>query len=198
MKRSYTMLAALVLASLPAAPAVAGWKLLSQGAAAKVGKSTLTVTPSRHWNRNSARPVPKGEVWTIDGPLLNELYFVSGLVPGETLYRDVNRKERPLPQFRATMQLTDIPELFESSNRLALQTPLFRITTTEPVRFAGRDGVKFTYEYSVAGSSLARKGVATATIANGQLHLISFTAPALYYFDRDRAAAEAVMASATL
>jgi len=59
------------------------------------------VTPSEDWNRNTDRPIKKGEVWTLDGAVLNELYFVSGLAAGETLFRDLDKKENPLPKLGA-------------------------------------------------------------------------------------------------
>lgn len=197
-KPIYLAAGALALAALPAAPALAGWKLMSQGAPVTVAKGTLRVTPAENWNRTSVRPIPKGEVWTIDGVTLNELYFVSALLPGETLYRDSAKKERPLPKLAATMQLTDIPEFFESSNRLAMNTSVFQITGTEPAHLGGQAAVKFSFEYALAGTTLTRKGVAVGTMVSGRLYLISFIAPSLFYFDRDRAKAEAIMASATM
>lgn len=198
MKTVRNLVAALVLAALPAAPALAGWKLVRHSAPTAVAKGRLAVTPPDNWNRWSHRPVKKSEIWTLDGIALNQLYFVSGLAPGETLYRDVAKKERPLPKLGASQQLTDIPEFFESSTRIALKTSLFRVTQVEPYRFAGRDGIRFAYEYAVEDSPLVRKGLAAGTVVDGQLHLIDFTAPSVFYFDRDRAKVEALMASARL
>jgi hypothetical protein len=196
MKKQHLIAVALALAVIPVAPALAGWKLVEQGAATPVAKSTLTVTAGEQWNRWSVRPIKKGEIWTLDGIQINELYFVSGLVGGEPLYREANKKEAPLPKFSAQMQLTDIPELFESSNRLALNTSMFQITGTEPTTFGSGKGVKFTYKYAVNGSPVERKGVAAAIIAGGKLYLISFTAIGRHFYERDRAKAEAIMASA--
>lgn len=198
MKAVRIVVGALLLAAVPASPALAGWKLARHSAATTVAKSRLAVTPAEDWNRWSARPIKKSEVWTLDGTALNHLYFVSGLIPGETLYRDVAKKERPLPKMGANMQLTDIPDFVENSIRMSLQTSVFRVTNAEPAPFLGRDGVRFTYEYAVEGSPLVNKGLAVGTIAGNQLHLIAFSAPGVYYFDRDRAKAEAIMASARL
>jgi hypothetical protein len=198
MKAIRIALVALMAAALPAAPAVAGWKLAKKSAVTAVARGSLAVTPAEGWNRWSARPIKKSEVWTLDGVALNELYFVSGLIPGETLYRDIAKKDHPLPKMVAGMQLTDIPDFVESSMRVALKTSVFRVTNVEPVRFAGRDGVRFAYEYAVEDSPLIRKGVASGTVAGNQLYLITFTAPGVFYFDRDRSKAEAVMASAKL
>lgn len=196
MKKVRLAAAALLLAALPATPALAGWSLAANGVSTAVARGTLTVTPGQDWNRNSARPIKKGEVWTLDGVALNELYFVSGLAAGEVLYREVDKKNRPLPKWSASMQLTDIPEFLESSNRVVLGTSVFQVTGMEPMQLGGHEGVKFTFEYAVEGTSLIRRGVAAGSIVNGQLFLISFTAPSIHYFDRDRASVEAIMASA--
>lgn len=198
MKFGWKIAAAVALATMSAVPAQAGWKLVETGKPAVVAKSTMKATAAEPWNRWSYRPIKKSEIWTLDGIALNELYFVSGLIPGEPLYREANKKDNPLPKFRNGMQLTEIPELFESSNRVVLGISTFTISGIEPFKFGGHDGVKFTYDYAVNGSALTRKGVAVGTIVNNQLHLISYTAPSLYYFDRDRAKAEAIMASVTL
>jgi hypothetical protein len=189
---------AVALSALAATPVVAAWKLASQGVATTVAKGTLTVTPGEDWNRASWRPIKKSEIWTLDGTGLNQLYFVSGLIAGETLYKDISKKDRPLPKLGAATQLTDIPEFYESSTRLETGTSVFRVTGSEPMQFAGRPGVKFTFEFAVSGSTLTRKGVAAGTIANDKLYLIVFSAPGIHYFDRDRAKAEAIMASAKI
>lgn len=198
MKPIGLLVAAAVLAAAIASPALAGWKLVPHAQPIAVAKGTLTVTPGEDWNRQSSRPIPKGELWTLDGLGLNELYFVSGLIPGETIYKDTKKKDRPLPQFRAGAQLTDIPELFESSNRVVLNTSMFQITGVEPTTLGGQPGVKFAYEYAVEGSPLTRKGIAAGTISAGKLYLISFTAPSIHYFERDKARVEALMASARI
>src|SRR4051794_8049980 len=110
MKAVKIVVAAVWLAMVPAAPAVAGWKLARDAKPIALAKGRLVVTPPQSWNSWSSRPIKKSEVWTLDGVALNELYFVSGLIPGETLYRDVAKKDRPLPKMSAGMQLTGIPD----------------------------------------------------------------------------------------
>ncbi len=198
MKPIYKIAAAAVLAALPVTPALAGWRLMPAGEETAVAAGTLKVTPQDDWNRWSKRPIKKGEVWTLDGATLNELYFVVGLAPGETMFRDFRKKEAPLPKLRAGMDLTEIPEFFESSQRIALQTSVFEITSVRPGELAGRSGVRFSFEYAVEGSTLVRKGEAAATLVEDQLYLISFIAPSIHYYDRDLPKAEKIMASATM
>ena len=172
--------------------------LLRVGERVEVAKSDMAVTPGAEWNRWTSRPIKKSEVWTRDGTNLNELYFVSGLPEGETLYKDRNKKEQPLPKLSGSLDLTEIPEFYESSTRLVLGTSLFEMTSVEPAQMGGHDAVKFTFEYAVEGSPLKRKGLAMGTMVGGKLHLITFLAPATYYFDRDKAEVEAIMNSVTL
>lgn len=198
MKKFAFALAAVALAAAPAAPALAGWKLVEQGKPVAVAKSTLKVTPGEAWNRGSLRPIKTSEIWTLDGVNLNELYFVTGLAAGGTLYRDTKKKDQPLPKFKAGMELTEIPEFVESSTRLALSTSVFEMTEVQPTTFAGQAGVRFSYQYAVEGSSLKRRGLGVGTVVGGKLHLITFTAPSLYFFERDLAKVEAIIASATI
>ena len=196
MKRFSIAAAGLLLALMPMTPVSAGWKLIAHGEQVSVAKGTLMVTAGEDWNRWTVRPVKKSEVWTLDGVGLNELYFVSALLPGETLYRDAKKKDQPLPAMRSGMDLADIPDFVESSMRVALDTSEFEMTGTEAVKFAERPGVRFMFNYAVAGSPLVRKGLGVGTVAGGQLYLVTFVAPETYYFERDLPKAEAIIASA--
>ena len=188
--------AALVMA--PASQALAGWKLIPAKTAVSVAKSKLTVPAQEDWNRGTHRASKKGETWTLDGPSISEVYFAGGLVAGETFYKDVDKKNRPLPVMGKNLQLTDIPEFYESSQRIAYSTSVYEITGITPVKFLGQDGVQFTYSFAVEGNPLKYKGIARATLLKGALYLISYDAPELSFFERDRTKAEAIMDSARL
>lgn len=181
-----------------ATPAVAANKLMPPGVAVAVAKSAMTVTPDREWNRLSFRPGALGETWTIDGDVLNNLSFYGGILPGTPIFREVDRKNRPLPKFRADMLPTDIPALFEQSYRIASNTSLFQIDAIEPAKVGGKDGVRFRFSFTRQGEDVERKGEAVAAIVGGKLWLISFEAPALHYHGAGIAAARAVMDSARL
>jgi hypothetical protein len=198
MKPYYAILAAVALVAAPAVPALASWKLVEAGAPTAVAKSSLKVTADQAWNRWSIHPIKKAEIWTLDGTNLNELYFVSGLAAGETLYRDAKKKDQPLPTLGSSVQLTDIPDFVESSTRVALNTSVFTMKEVRPTTFAGHAGVRFAYEFAVEGSPLLRKGLGAGAIVDGKLQLIVYTAPAVYFFDRDAPKVEAIIASARL
>ena len=80
---------------------------------------------------------------------------------------------------------TDIVSLFEGSYRVAAGTSLFEIGKVEPVTFAGKPGVHFTYSFVQQGEEVRRNGEGTGAIIGGKLYLVTFEAPVIYYFDRD-------------
>lgn len=190
------MVAALV--ALPAVPAMAGWKLVDTNVETKINKSAMVATPGEQWNRWSVRPIKTSEVWTLDGVALNELYFVTGLASGGTLYRDAKKKDQPLPKLSASMDLTDIPGFVESSTRIALATSVFEMTSVEPAKLGSEPAIKFAYTYAVEGSPLKRRGMGVGTIKKGSLYLVTFVAPDLYYFERDQPKVEKIIESIRL
>ena len=198
MKLTKFLVGAVAIGLFAAGPADAGWKLVDHAKQVKVAKGKLRVTPGESWNRDTHRPIKQGEIWTLDGTGLNELYFVGGLAEGMTLFPDVDKKHNPLPTLKKSMLLTDIPDFYESSTRVALKTSLFEIEKVEPATFVGKPGISFTFRYGVEESPVLRKGIAHATLVDGNLYMITFIAPSLFYYDRDLAKAEAIMDSATL
>jgi hypothetical protein len=198
MKPISRIVLAFSLAALPLAPAHAGWKLVTHAVPVAVAKSKLTVTPAEDWNRSSHRASKKGETWSLDGPGINELYFLADLAPGETFFKDIHKKDHPMPAMGKAMQLTEISEFFESSARVSYNTSDFKVTNVEPAKFLDNSGVRFTYEFSIEGNPMKYKGVAQAALLSGKLYLISFAAPAIHFFDRDSPKARVIMDSAKL
>ena len=188
--------AALVLAL--SAPAIAGYKLMPAGAPEVVRSSALTVTPSIDWNRLGAKVGRNAEAWTLDGQSLNEITFYAGIADGQTLFKEVNKKNKPLPRFSARMLAPEVVQLFESTYRVAASTPLFSIDKVEPATFLGSQGFRFRYSFTVQDEEVRRTGEATGAVVDGKLYMIAFEAPTLHYFDRDVGAYEAVVASAKL
>lgn len=181
-----------------ATPATASNTLVPAQTAVAVAKSPLTVTPDREWNRLGARPGRNSESWTIDGDGLNEVTFYGGIDGDRTLFREVNKHSTPLPRFSSTMLLTDIPTLLEASYRIALDTPVMKITGIEPTTFLMQKGVRFSYTYSRGDEEVRRKGEAAAAIIDGKLFMITFDAPDVFYYQRDVAAYRAIVANAKI
>jgi hypothetical protein len=189
---------AIAIALLGAMPASAGNKLIPQGGAVTVAKSPLSVTPDREWNKMGARPGRNSETWTIDGDGLNDLTFYGGIEDGRTIFREVSKRNKPLPRFSSTMLLTDLPTLFENSYSIALSTQLMKIDSVEPTSFLGQKGIRFSYTFTQMNEEVRRKGEATAAVIGGKLYMITFEAPDVFYYQRDLPAYRAILASARM
>lgn len=186
----------LAVASLAAAPASAKWTLLPETMPVAVAKSQMKVVPGPGWNSWSFRPGKKAELWSYDGPVLNQIEFIGGIAAGEPLAKERNKKDKPLPKFNPNMLPTDIAQVYEQTQRIVTQSPDFTVDSMEPVTFAGHPGVKFTFHFTRPEEEITRKGEARGAIIGGKLYLISYMAPALHYFDAHLAKAQAIMESA--
>lgn len=188
----------LALACFAAAPLSAKWTLLPETMPVAVAKSAMKVVPGRGWNSWSFRPGKKNELWSYDGPVLNQIEFIGGIADGEPLARERNKKDRPLPKFSSRMLPTDIAQAYEQTQRIVTQSPDFTIDSMEPVTFAGHPGVRFTFHFTKPDEELTRKGEARGAIIGGKLYMISYTAAALHYFDAGLPGAQAIMDSARI
>ena len=177
------LIGALMTAAPMATGAADAHGLRERGQAVAIAKSPVTVTPPRDWNRLDGRPGKFAETWTLDGEQLNDVTFYTGVESGEPLVRERNRKREPLPKFRSTTLLAEVPELLEGTYRAARGVATFTVTTAQPGSFLGKPGIRFTYAYTDA-DELPRMGEARAVLIGGKLYMATFDAPRLYYFDR--------------
>jgi hypothetical protein len=166
-------------------PSFAEWKPLLADDDVKVAGKLMVVRPKAGWNKSTARPSNRSERWTRDGLSLNELTFFAGVNDGETLYFMPYGAQQELPKFRSAMLPTELVELFESSNRIVLQSSVFKVESVEPARLGNYNAVRFAYSYAAQDEGLTRKGEGVAAIVGGKLYLVNFIAPAIHYFDRD-------------
>lgn len=170
--------------SLMASPAIAN-SLIGPGPKAGIAKSRLSATPDGEWNRLSRKDGKNVELWTLDGDSLNKVSFFGGIPVGEPLLREIDRKNRPLPKVAGNMLITDIPALLESTYRSQFSVNQMQIDAQEPALLDGNKGIRFTYAFSRADDEVQRKGEGIGAMVNGQLFLVIYEAPALYFFDKD-------------
>ena len=180
-----------------AGPAAAQWRVVQAGETREIARRDLLVTPGEDWNRATRRPARWIEVWTRDGPALNEIDFFVRVKPGDPLFRERDRKRRPLPKFDPAMLPTDLVELWSNTAQIVLGASLFDVTDVRPATLAGHPGVHFAYRYT-GGDNLERRGEVRAAIIGERLTLINFDAPAIHYFDETIDEARAIMDSARL
>jgi hypothetical protein len=182
--------------AVSAAPLSAGWKLMPPAERVAVANSVLTVVPGEGWNRSSSRFSKKGESWSFDGPILNNIDFLGGIASGEPIAKERNKKDKPLPKFNSAMLPTDVAQMYEQTARILTGSPDFAVESMEPASFAGHQGFRFTFRFTKPDEEITRKGEARGAIVGGRLYLIAYVATALHYFEAHLAAAESVMDSA--
>ena len=166
----------------------------------QVGDGSLSVAPPRPWNRH--RPILFEDVravedWTLNGPLLDGMSFVTGLKTGKSLIRQRRRESQQVPAFRDNMTPPEIAAMIESLYRVRGGAVDFRTLSLQPRPFLGTNGFQLDYDH-LDEDELWRRGRAVGAVVNGQLYLILFDAAKSHYYDAALPDFEAIVASAEL
>ena len=165
-----------------------------------VGDGSLIVAAPRPWNRH--RPelfedVRAVEDWTLDGPLLDGISFVSGLESGHYLIRQRRTENEQVPKFRAEMTPPEIAEMIESLYRVRGGAVDFKTLSLQPRAFLGTKGFQLDYEH-LDDDELWHRGRAVGTVINNRLYLILLDAAKSHYYDETLPDFESIVASARL
>jgi hypothetical protein len=165
-----------------------------------VGDDSLIVAPPRPWNRHRAGffdDIRAVEDWTLDGPVLDGISFVTGLESGHYLVRQRKTADQQVPKFRADMTPPDIAAMLESLYRVRGGAVDFRTISLQPRPFLGTNGFQLDYEH-LDDDELWRRGRVVGAVIDNRLYLIMLDAAKLHYYDATLADFEAIVASARL
>ncbi len=150
-----------------------------------VGNGSMVVHPPRQWNEQRRFFIFDGkrwvEDWTLNGPLLDNMTFVTALPDGEYLVRQDRRAERQVPKFRSEMSAPEITAMLESAFRVRGGAVDFRTLGLKPRTFMGYPGFQFDYEH-LDSDELWRRGRAVGAVIGGRLYLILFDATRSHYY----------------
>jgi hypothetical protein len=165
-----------------------------------VGDGSMLVTAPRPWNRH--RPiffedVRQVEDWTLNGPLLDGMSFVTGLQNGKSLIRQRKSANQQVPLFRSNMTPPEIAAMIESLYRVRGGSVDFRTLSLKPRQFLGTNGFQLDYEH-LDDDELWRSGRAVGAVIDGRLYMILLDAAKSHYYDAALPDFEAVVASAQL
>jgi hypothetical protein len=150
----------------------------------RVARDSMIVQPTRAWNRapRARTDISREENWTLNGPYLDNLTFIGGVLSGEPLVRFQRRKEwRQVPDFRADMSPNEIADLIETFFRVRGGSVRYETTALRPRTFLGHPGFEFDYE-RLGGDEVERRGRAAAAVINNRLYMILFDAAEMHYF----------------
>jgi hypothetical protein len=165
-----------------------------------VGDGSLSVAPPRPYNRMRSRifyDVRDVEDWTLNGPYLDGISFVSGLKNNRDLIYQRRTENQQVPRFRSNMTPPEIAAMIESLYRVKGGTVEFRTLAIQPRPFLGTNGFQFDFEH-LDSDELWRKGRAVGAVINGQLYLILVDAARSHYYNAIVPDFEAIVASARL
>lgn len=163
-----------------------------------VGDGSMAVTPPRPWNRQRPRlfdDVRQVEDWTLNGPLLDGMSFITGLKDRQALIRQRTTDDRQVPRYRSDMTAPEITAMLESLYRVRGGTVDFRTLSLAPRPFLGASGFQFDYEH-LDSDELWRRGRAVGAVIDGRLYLILFDAARTHYYQNAIGDFEALVASA--
>ena len=150
-----------------------------------VGNGSVTVVPPRPWNKqrrffffDSVRWV---EDWTLNGPYLDGITFVTALPSGQYLIRQRKSDERQVPKFRSDMTAPEVAAMLETAFRVRGGAVDFKTLGLQPRQFLGYPGFQFDFEH-LDNDELWRKGRAVGAVVGGRLYLILFDATRSHYY----------------
>lgn len=165
-----------------------------------VGDRSLVVTPPREWNRQRPRlfdDIGDVEDWTLNGPYLDGMTFVSGLANNKYLIRQSRFEDRQVPKFRSDMSAPEITSMIESLYRVRGGAVELRTLSLKPRAFLGQNGFEWDYEH-LDGDELWRRGRVVGAVVNTKLYMIMFDATRSHYYANALPDFEAVTASARI
>src|SRR5438309_6438282 len=163
-----------------------------------VGNGDLSVVAPRPYNRHRRilfEDVPDVEDWTLNGPILDGISFVSGMKSGRELIRQYHSASQQVPRFRSDMTAPEITAMLESLYRVKGGAVDLKTLSLQPRLFLGANGFQWDYEH-LDGDELWRRGRAVGAVIDGKLYLILFDAARSHYYDALLPDYEAIVASA--
>jgi hypothetical protein len=164
-----------------------------------VGDGSMAVTPPREWNRVSTvwaiEDIRAVEDWTLNGPYLDSISFVTGLKGGRYIIRQSRRDAQQVPKFRSDMTAPEITAMLESFYRVKAGTVDFRTISLKPRPLMNYPGFQWDYDH-LDQDEVWRRGRAVGAVIDGRLYLVLLDGARMHYFDNAAPDFEAVVNSA--
>lgn len=186
-----------ILAVMLAVNACQPYTLVQTGQPVLVADS-LTVTPSIDWSRHL---IGNAEIWTVDGPLLEDLTFFTNVDKGDPLAPTSfwirigmpYQKEGKMPTFDPAMNALEIADLVRETYTRNGQLN-FTYTGLTPQPFGGNKGFRFDFTFTTV-EGLNKQGMAIGALVNKKLHIAIYTGAQEHYFEKYKSAVETLLNS---
>ena len=109
-----------------------------------------SVDPQIQWSRTSGENL---EMWTVNGPALEAVYFVNGIEEGASLVKSSDSK-RKLPVFRKHMRPTEVQELVVDTIKAADDSASLEPAQSAEVRGPQVAGLHQTRAHAVGANHI--------------------------------------------
>lgn len=157
----------------------------------------LTVTVDKAWNQFERGLGDNTPTWTQDGITVDALRFYVALKDGALIVPTPSEPKGTKPlAYKAGMQPAEIVGLFEGA--FSRDGSTFQLERLTPQPFAGQPGFRFEFSGVRKRDEVRLKGIGWGAVRNGELFVITYTAPRLSFYDRHLASAEAIAKSARI
>ena len=136
-----------------------------------------SVKPGVHWSE-----VGRGDVrlWTVDGPDLQSIRFISDIREGVPII-DITERQRETP-FRPDMSEFELVEAIVDGFSLS-GAQRVEVKSLRPTPFGKLEGFRFELGFLNA-DGLEKEGVIVGTIFDQSLYLIIYTGARIHYFPK--------------
>lgn len=160
-------------------------------------RERLAVTVDKPWNQFERGLGDNTPTWTQDGITVDALRFYVALKDGALIVPTPSEPKGTKPlAFKAGMSPSEIVALFEGA--FVRDGSTFQLERLTPQPFAGQAGFRFEYSGVRKLDEVRLKGIGWGSVRNGELFLITYSAPRLSFFDRHVASAETIAKSARI
>jgi hypothetical protein len=134
-----------------------------------VGDGSMAVTAPRPWNRTrtsvfSFEDVRQVEDWTLNGPLLDNISFITGLRNNRRIIYQRRTEDQQVPRFRSDMSAPEITAMLETFFRVRAGSVDLRVlrreSPSDPPSIVVKSTVPFELELCWQGGKQIYKIVA--------------------------------------
>jgi hypothetical protein len=175
---------------------LAGCAQLSRVATGDVTiRQRMVVTVSGPWNQFDRIAGDATPTWTQEGINVDTLRFHVALKDGELIAPTPPepKGQKPLA-FKSSMQPNDVVALFEAYYSRGGST--FTLDKVSPAPFLGQQGFQFEFSSIRKSDEVRLRGIGWGAVRNGELFVITYTAPRLAFYPRGIGSATAIAKSA--
>jgi hypothetical protein len=159
----------------------------------------MSVQGDDGWNQlapHLSHQAPAAATWTTDGLGLDTMNFYVAVKDGTKMGDLPQGKDARQILFQSAMQPHEVVSMF--GNLYSRDGSSFTLDKLESAEFLGGKGFRFHYTVVRKVDEVKLAGLGWATVREGQLHAITFTAPQKGFFPRHAAKVEKIATTALL